>query len=101
MKNQKILELASFKLKEGVNEAEFLNASEKFQKVFVEKQEGYVSRKLVCSNDGTWCDVVTWNTEENAHAVNKAMNENEIAQQYCSFMDFNSVEVKHLYIVKE
>jgi len=63
----------TFKLKENVSSAEFLQASDKIQEDYVCKCKGYVSRKLYVQGD-IWTDVIIWETMNDAES---SMGESE------------------------
>jgi hypothetical protein len=89
------VEFASFNLKNGASVSEFLLVSDRFNRVFLSTQKGYISRKLL--RDGEmWADSVLWETMEDALNAFKTANENAIACEYLSFMDEESIKVLHL-----
>jgi len=81
-----ILEMPAFTIKDGVSEADFLAAHEKFNREFMSKQEGYVSHSLVRDGD-KWFDVAVW---ESTKAKEKAFGDiykNTAALDYISLID--------------
>lgn len=89
-----IVELASFELSDQTKESEFLALSGEFQKNFVERQPGFILRKLIRKEE-TWCDLVIWENLTFAEDVSKAMGSSEIAGQYGSCIKTGSVKVEH------
>ncbi len=89
-----IIELASFKLEDTINEVDFLDISTDFQKNFVEQQPGFIQRKLIRKED-TWCDLVVWENMTFAEAVSKAMGNNESAKKYGACIKAGTVTVEH------
>ena len=55
-----VIEWAPFRLRDGVTEAELLEASEAIQREFLGRQPGFVRRELARGADGLWADVVHW-----------------------------------------
>ena len=94
-----VVELVSFKLKEGSSVADFLVASDKFNEDFVSKQKGYISRKLLNYGE-VWSDLVIWETMEYAQNAAKAIHESPAAGVYLPFLDANSIEMHHHSVEK-
>lgn len=95
-----VIELVSFKLKKGISEEQFLEASDKLNASFLSLQKGYVERKLVKKED-TWTDIVLWETMEDAMNAMKAAEETDpTAVQYFHYIEENSCDMKHLTVVK-
>ncbi|MCL2574528.1 MAG: hypothetical protein FWE34_08270 [Defluviitaleaceae bacterium] len=88
----------AYKLKKGVDVAEFLEASKKLNDGHISKQKGYISWKQL--NDGdTWADFATFETIEDV----KKFEENsadpcELAQKFYSFINLNSCKQHHFTI---
>ena len=90
-----VVEFASFHLKKGASESEFLLVSDKFNRVFLEAQKGYISRKLL-HRDEMWADSVLWETMEDALKALRTADDHTVACEYISFMDEESIQVLHL-----
>ena len=100
-----VVEFVTFKLKEGVTEQQFLNASDELNANFLSLQKGYINRKLI-REENIWADIVLWET------IDDAMNAMNVAQQsvvvescpdyfeYFRLMEESSCEIKHLTVVK-
>lgn len=73
------IQLASAQLKEGVDEAQLLEASEAFQENFVSKQKGIVRRILVRAKHGGYADLVFFESKEDADRVAQA----EATSEHC------------------
>jgi hypothetical protein len=71
------VQLAPAHLKEGVTEAQLLEASEAFQRNFVSKQKGIVRRILVKAKHGGYADIVFFESKEDAERVAEAEATNE------------------------
>jgi hypothetical protein len=72
--------LAPARLKPGITEEMLLKASDRFEREFVKKQKGIVSRKLLRAKDGSYADLVTF---ESAAAAAKVM-EAELTSPVCA-----------------
>jgi hypothetical protein len=94
-----VVEFVSFKLREGVSEHQFLEASDKCNVGFLSLQKGYIDRKLL-KNDDTWADLVLWETMEDAKSAADTAFQNLAAKSYFECIDENNCDMQHLAIVK-
>ena len=83
-----VVEFATFYLKKTVSRAEFMAASDKLNNEFLQKQRGYVSRKLLI-NGGMYCDYVLWETLDDAKTAVKNSQNDPAALAYISKLIFN------------
>ena len=83
---KRIMEWAPFKLLPGVTEADLLAASEKLQRDFIAKQPGFISRTLVRAADGSYADVVWWQTAEAASEVVHRAAQSQTCAAYFALM---------------
>ena len=79
------VEFVSFNLRKGKPVSEFLLVSDKFNREFLSRQKGYISRKLLV-DDKKWADYVLWETVEDVQNAYIAANEDAVACEYVSFM---------------
>ena len=82
MSKNQVIEWASFRLAEGMNEATFLAASDAMQTGFLGKQKGFVKRELVKTGDGQWADVVYWASRADAESAMPNAMKNTAALKY-------------------
>ena len=98
-----IIELAQIKLANGKTEQDLVAASNAFQQDFLNGQDGFLSRDLVRRPDGSFLDVVRWESREKADAVFARAQKSEAAGQYFSVMTFDAEStdpgVEHCAIV--
>lgn len=81
-----ILEIPSFKLKQGISEASFLIAHEKFNKEFICRQKGYVSHMLI--RDGKkWFEIVVWDSMESKEKAFVDIYNYDGIEEYMSYID--------------
>lgn len=83
---QTTVELAPFRLADGVTEDELKRASEAVQSAFLEKQEGYLRRELLRQDERSWCDLVYWSSPEAAHRAVSIAMESPVCQRYFALM---------------
>ena len=86
---QKVIELAQIKLAEGKTEQDLLQASETFQTEFLNGQDGFLARDMVRRKDGSYLDVIRWESQAQADAVFERAQESEAAGRYFSMMAFD------------
>ncbi len=86
---QKIIELAQIRLAQGKTEQDLLQASETFQSEFLNGEDGFLGRDLVRRKDGTYLDVIRWESQAQADAVFERAQDSEAAGQYFSMMAFD------------
>ena len=90
----------SYKLVEGVSVPDFLLASEQARNQVLSKKKGFISWKMLASGD-TWVDFVTWETMEDAiNAENDDIVVSPAAQNFYSFIDFDSLKSQTYTIEK-
>ena len=63
------VQLAPIRLQEGVDEKTLLEASDAFQVSFVSKQEGIMKRVLLKGKDGSYADLVFFESKDAADRV--------------------------------
>ena len=95
MQNGLTVELVTFKLIEGADEAAFLAAADAVM-ADIRRRSGYVNRELLKGDDGQWIDVVHWRSREDALAAAELFNSLPTAQAFGSFPDFTSLTMLHL-----
>jgi hypothetical protein len=66
-----VLQWAPFMLQPGMNEDLLLTASAGLQRVFLSAQKGFVRRQLCRASDGSYVDLVWWDSLEAAGAAMK------------------------------
>lgn len=93
-----VVELALFKLKEGVREEDFLHVSDKFQKGFIKLQKGYIKRELLVSGQ-TWADYIVWETMEDAQNAAAAFRTDKYAIEYMGCFQQSSVSLNHYLVL--
>lgn len=96
-----IIELAQFKTKDGINDAEILASSQETHSGFLVKQKGYVSRELLRSSEGEWVDIVRWETMEDAQTAMNNFMGNPSTKRFVEIIDDSSIKMLHLEVVKK
>jgi hypothetical protein len=86
MGNELAIELAPFKVAAGVNTAALLKASERLERDFLAKADGYLGRALVQKDANTWADIVFWRSAEDASKAMWDAASSEACRSYFSCM---------------
>jgi hypothetical protein len=66
------IQIAPFKLKSGIDEQTLLEMSDKFEKEFVQKQKGIFKRMLLKNADGSYADLVFFESKGDLDRVLQA-----------------------------
>lgn len=86
MKNELAIELAPFSVADGVSINELLQASERLERDFLSKADGYLGRVLMQKDSGTWADIVFWQSGEHASKAMEAASTSETCRAYFECM---------------
>lgn len=81
-----VVEWAPFRLAPKVTEAELLRASDALEADFLTQQSGYLRRDLLRQDDGTWCDLVYWESAAAAEQAVQHARSSGVCQQYFKLM---------------
>lgn len=91
----RVVELAIFKLKEGVSREQLLDTVEAVSE-WAKRQPGFVSRDLTYSEqDDTWIDVVWWESLDAAHAAAEAAMTSESCAPMFGLIDLEGTQMIH------
>lgn len=82
-----VVEWAPFSVREGVAEAALIAASEKLQRDFLARQDGFVRRELVKGQDRNYVDLVWWNSMDSAEAAMSKVMESTVCREYFALME--------------
>ncbi|MDO6964762.1 antibiotic biosynthesis monooxygenase family protein [Rhizobium alvei] len=84
-----IIELARIKLKDGIDEARLVETSERFQRAFLDRVPGFLGRELMKADDGSYMDLVHWQSSIHADAAMKQASESVECRDYFGLMDMS------------
>ncbi len=75
-----MIEVATFRLREGVTAEEYHSVDKRLQTDFFYQQPGLVRRTTACANDGSWITIIFWESVELSQlAVTKAVGRVEFS----------------------
>ncbi len=92
-----VMELVTFKINANCTPEAFAVANEPVN-TWVRAQPGFQSRAL-SNQDGTWIDVVFWDSAETAHAAAAKVMSDLGQSEFMAMIDTNSVQMQHLQVV--
>ena len=81
------------KLAKDVSAQDFLLASEKVKDLFLSKQKGFISWKVLADGD-MWADLLIWETKEDAGNAMAAGGANADNQKFFALLDPESVKIQ-------
>ncbi len=87
------IELATFKLNDGVREEAMLELITKVDNDFLQKEEGFLGHTTLKGEDGIYVDILFAKTQEKAQEICGKLMKNETALQYMNLADEPSVSV--------
>jgi hypothetical protein len=88
-----VIETITFRLADGVDEAEFLNADARVQTDFVYQQHGCVRRTTARSSEGEWLVAVFWGSERDADNAAKAAESDPVWLAFINAIDSSTLRV--------
>lgn len=86
-----MIEILTFRLAEGADEADFLEADRAVQTEFAYQQPGLLRRTTARGADGTWLVIDVWRSSEHADACERAWGHDEWTSRFMSLVDSDSV----------
>ncbi|AIR97426.1 hypothetical protein [Streptomyces glaucescens] len=87
-----IVETIRFKLRAGVDDAEFQNTDRTMQKEYMELRPGFLSRATARSADGEYLVTVRWSGPEEAEATIGAFFSAPETQAFLASVDLETVQ---------
>jgi heme-degrading monooxygenase HmoA len=96
-----IVEVAMFKLNEGVTDQAFISEAAKVQESFLKNQKGYLDRELLKDENGQWFDILHWASMEEAQTAAQVMMQEAECQPFVQMINPQSIQMFHLVRQKE
>jgi hypothetical protein len=90
-----IVEVSRFRLVDGADERAFLDAAEETQAGFLGRQDGFAGRDLLRADDGSWMDVVRFESMEAALAAFQGFAEHPAAKTFEAMLEPSSISMTH------
>ena len=89
-----VIELATFKLKPGVNRDTFEKRDLQVEKEYISGQDGYITRKIGTDENGENLMVIYWKTLADADRGMKQFRRDQSVADYSKMIDWSSVKLK-------
>lgn len=86
-------EFGTFRLKQGVSEADMLAAAQQADRDFLSSQEGFLGHIILKGKDDTYADVGFATTQDRAEAICAQWTSNRHTLKYLEFIDPDSVDM--------
>ncbi|HYE00043.1 MAG TPA: hypothetical protein VEH84_11720 [Alphaproteobacteria bacterium] len=88
------LEIVTFALNPGTDEAAFLRAAEAAGAA-LKAMPGFVARRLGRGEDGAWVDVAEWTDMASAKRAAETFHTLPAAQPFCAMIDMATARMAH------
>ncbi|MFH5821466.1 antibiotic biosynthesis monooxygenase family protein [Georgenia sp. AZ-5] len=95
-----IVEVSQFRLVPGADEDAFLAAAEETQTGFLATQPGFVGRELLRGPDGSWLDIVRFESADAAHAAFAAFVGHPSTSAFEAMLDPEAVSMTHWAVAR-
>jgi hypothetical protein len=92
-----VIEVRTFRLADGVDQDEFLDADQRAQTEFVYNQRGLLRRTTARGADGQWLVVTLWASELDADASTTAGRDDPTVSRLTSLLDPSSVATRRYH----
>ena len=89
-----VIEVVTFKLKQGVTADEFRPLDKAVELQHVAKQPGFISRESAAGDDGEWLVIVHWRSVKDAEASMASFSSAPATEQFMSKIDAKSMIMK-------
>jgi quinol monooxygenase YgiN len=99
MEHSKVVEIARFKMAEGVKEEDFLKAADAMTDE-LKVQGGFIRRELLRDEEGRWTDIVHWQSWTDAQQAAGKVMDLPKCLNFFQMLDRNSVDMSHVALVK-
>jgi hypothetical protein len=86
-----VIEILSFRLADGADEAAFLEADRRVQTEFAYLQPGLLRRTTAAGTGGDWLVLDLWRSVEDADSCDGRWGDDEITAAFMSFVDPTTV----------
>ncbi len=85
--DRQTVEWAEFQLKKKVSEKELLKASDDLQQNFLQKQAGFIRRELLKKSEGSYVDILWWQTKKDAEKASDQVMQHPACLGYFQLMN--------------
>lgn len=89
-----MIEITTFRLVEGSDVADFLDADRLVQTELAPFRPGFLRRTTACSEGGEWAVIVLWRAASDADASEQAAQEHPATKDFHAYVDATSLTVR-------
>jgi hypothetical protein len=86
MDTELTIEMAPFSVASGITDSALLAASERLEREFLSKADGYMGRVLARQESGKWADIVFWKSDAHASKAMEAVASSDACRSYFECM---------------
>ena len=91
------IEIAKFKLKEGITDWQFIEAEKNIRNGFIKTQKGFISRELSKDKDDFWLMDMRFDTKENMDTWFETLKQDPTMKVLGSMIDFPTVRMEFFF----
>jgi hypothetical protein len=89
-----VIEITTFRLRAGADEAAFIEADRQVQAEFAYGRPGLLRRTTARSDDGQWVVIDLWQSETEADAAAERWGDHPITQTFMALVEAGSVHTQ-------
>jgi hypothetical protein len=93
-----VMAIYKFTLSSGINDTDFLQASEKVQ-AFLSAQSGFQYRSIAKTESNEWLDVNYWNDRSLLSELDEAFNNHKDCQAFLSMINLETMSVNRAQVL--
>ncbi len=87
------IEIATFRLKDGISEEKMLELIKEVDKEFLQKENGFLGHSTLKGKDNLYLDIAFATTQDKAEEICSKWMKNDLALNYLELIDESSVDM--------
>src|SRR3954467_13209125 len=87
-----VIEITTFRLADGTDEAAFLEADRRVQTEFIPRHRGFMRRTTARGANGEWAVIVLWGSAADADASAGLAKDHPVTNAFDALLDRSSVQ---------
>ncbi len=91
-----VLEYVKVQLNDGVDKGEYIELAKQVEKEFISQQQGFIRHTSWWTEDGSWVDLIEWETMEQAKAATDKAMQSDTCNRWFSMMKLEALVMEHL-----
>jgi heme-degrading monooxygenase HmoA len=95
-----VVEIITLRLRDGVNDTQFLAANQRVESEHVVRQPGFISRQTARGDSGEWLVIVHWASLSAADASMASFTSAPATQGFMAVIDGSSMTMKRYTLQK-